>query len=64
MQMTWQALGGDADEIYLAPLKERCERDGLGLPEDGMARQARLHLHRGIWLVFGSHRRRSGRFMI
>jgi DNA sulfur modification protein DndE len=29
-------------------LKERCERDGLGCSDDVLARQFRLHLHRGI----------------
>ena len=46
--MTWQVFGGDAHEIYLALLKERCERDGLGTSDDVLARQLRLHLHRGI----------------
>jgi DNA sulfur modification protein DndE len=41
-------FGGDAHEIYLAVLKERCERDGLGTSDDVLARQLRLHLHRGI----------------
>jgi DNA sulfur modification protein DndE len=48
VEMTWQVFGGDAHEIYLALLKERCERDGLGTSEDVLARQLRLHLHRGI----------------
>jgi DNA sulfur modification protein DndE len=34
--------------VYLALLKERCERDGLGTSDDVLARQLRLHLHRGI----------------
>ena len=49
VEMTWQVFGGDAQEIYLALLKERCERDGLGTSDDDvLARQFRLHLHRGI----------------
>jgi DNA sulfur modification protein DndE len=48
VEMTWQVFGGDAQEIYLALLKERCERDGLGTSDDVLARQFRLHLHRGI----------------
>ena len=48
VEMTWQVFGGDAHEIYLALLKERCERDGLGTSDDVLARQLRLHLHRGI----------------
>jgi DNA sulfur modification protein DndE len=48
VEMTWQVFGGDAHEIYLALLKERCEQDGLGTDDDVLARQFRLHLHRGI----------------
>ncbi len=48
VEMTWQVFGGDAHELYLALLKERCERDGLGCSDDVLARQFRLHLHRGI----------------
>jgi DNA sulfur modification protein DndE len=48
VEMSWPVFGGDAHEIYLALLKERCERDGLGISEDVLARQFRLHLHRGI----------------
>ena len=48
VEMTWQTFGGDAHELYLAILKERCVRDGLGCSDDVLARQFRLHLHRGI----------------
>jgi DNA sulfur modification protein DndE len=48
VEMSWAVFGGDAQEIYLALLKERCERDGLGSSDEVLARQFRLHLHRGI----------------
>ncbi len=48
VEMTWAVFGGDAHELYLALLKERCQRDGLGSSEEVLARQFRLHLHRGI----------------
>ena len=48
VELTWQVFGGEAHELYLAILKERCERDGLGTADDVLARQFRLHLHRGI----------------
>jgi DNA sulfur modification protein DndE len=48
VEMTWQVFGGDCQELYLALLKERCERDGLGTSEEVLGRQFRLHLHRGI----------------
>ena len=48
VEMTWHVFGGEAHELYLALLKERCERDGLGTSDDVLGRQFRLHLHRGI----------------
>ena len=48
VEMSWPVFGGDAHEIYLAMLKERCERDGLGSSDEVLTRQFRLHLHRGI----------------
>jgi DNA sulfur modification protein DndE len=46
--MTWKVFGGAYEEIYLALLKERCQRDGLGTSDEILATQFRLHLHRGI----------------
>ena len=48
VEMTWQVFGGEAQDLYLAILKERCERDGLGTSEEVLLRQFRLHLHRGV----------------
>lgn len=48
VEMAWQVFGGEAQELYLALLKERCQRDGLGGEDDVLATQFRLHLHRGI----------------
>lgn len=48
VEMTWHVFGGDAEEIYLAILKERCHRDGLEITDEILQRQFRLHLHRGI----------------
>jgi len=48
VEMTWQVFGGEAQELYLALLKERCEADGMGVAEETLARQFRLHLHCGI----------------
>ncbi len=57
--MTWQVFGGEAQELYLALLQERCERDGLGTADDVLARQFRLHLHRGIGYLAAPHATRS-----
>ena len=48
VEMTWQTFGGEAHELYLAVLKERCVRDGIGSSDEVIARQFRLHLHRGL----------------
>jgi DNA sulfur modification protein DndE len=48
LEMTWKVFGGPHHEIYLALLKQRCNRDGLGASDDVLATQFRLHLHRGI----------------
>jgi DNA sulfur modification protein DndE len=53
--MTWQVFGGEAQELYLALLKERCVRDGLGTADEALARQFRLHLHRGISYLATPH---------
>jgi DNA sulfur modification protein DndE len=52
-------FGGDVQEVYLALLKERCEADGLGTSEEVLARQFRLHLHRGIGYLATPHLVRS-----
>jgi DNA sulfur modification protein DndE len=48
VEMTWKIFGGSYQEVYLALLKERCQRDGLGISEEVLTTQFRLHLHRGI----------------
>lgn len=49
VEMTWQTFGGEHHELYLALLKERCERDGLDSSNSTiLSQQFRLHLHRGI----------------
>lgn len=48
VEMTWKVFGGAYEDIYLALLRERCQADGLGISDDVLAVQFRLHLHRGI----------------
>jgi len=48
VEMSWQVFGGDAQELYLALLKERCHKDNLEITDEVLLRQFRLHLHRGI----------------
>ncbi|ATY84458.1 DNA sulfur modification protein DndE [Kyrpidia spormannii] len=48
VEMTWQVFGGEYQDIYEALIIERCISDGLGTSPDILAKQFRLHLHRGI----------------
>ncbi len=48
VEMTWQVFGGEAHELHLGLLQERCVQDGLGISDEVLNRQVRLHLHRGI----------------
>ena len=48
VEMTWKVFGGAHHDIYLALLKERCHKDGLGTSDEVISAQFRLHLHRGI----------------
>jgi len=59
VEMSWHVFGGDAHEIYLALLKERCVQDGMGTSDEVLARQFRLHLHRGISYLATPHTIRS-----
>jgi DNA sulfur modification protein DndE len=59
VEMSWHVFGGEAHELYRALLAERCERDGLWTSEEILARQFRLHLHRGIGYLAAPHAIRS-----
>lgn len=48
VEMTWQVFGGEHAELYLALLIERMVQDKGDITDRELARQFRLHLHRGI----------------
>jgi DNA sulfur modification protein DndE len=58
VEMTWRVFGGSYHELFLALLKERCLRDGLGTDPEVLAQQFRLHLHRGIAYLAGDRKLR------
>ncbi|HEY8384216.1 MAG TPA: DNA sulfur modification protein DndE [Microvirga sp.] len=60
VEMTWRVFGGRHHELYMALLKERCLRDGLGVEDEVLASQFRLHLHRGIAYLASDRRIRDG----
>ena len=59
VEMTWRVFGGRYADLYFALLKERCVLDGLGLDDDTLAHQFRLHLHRGIAYLAGNKKLRK-----
>ena len=48
VEMSWRVFGGRHVDLYLALLKERLCRDELPTDPETVARQFRLHRHRGI----------------
>ncbi len=48
VEMTWEVFGGEFSEIWLAALRERCQRDGLPTDDQTLMQQLRLHMHRGV----------------
>ncbi|MBW4507933.1 MAG: DNA sulfur modification protein DndE [Scytonematopsis contorta HA4267-MV1] len=53
VEMTWRVFGGEASDILLIALKQRCYNDGLGTDKQTLAEQFTLHLHRGIGYLAG-----------
>ncbi len=53
LEMTWQVFGGEAGDLLLIALKQRCHTDGLSTDHETLAAQLRLHLHRGIGYLAG-----------
>jgi len=54
IQMDWRTFAGALDEVYWALLRERCVIDGLDpTDEEVVAKEFRLHLHRGISYLAG-----------
>ena len=59
VEMSWRVFGGRYADLYAVILKERCVRDGLGTDPETLARQFRLHLHRGISYLAGNRELRN-----
>lgn len=45
-------LMGEWDPLIVALLKERCAADGLALDNEGLIKQFRAHLNRGVMLLY------------
>ncbi|MCY4257652.1 MAG: DNA sulfur modification protein DndE [bacterium] len=54
VEMSWSTFGGSTDDVYTAIMQARCEVDGIPQTPDNLAKQFRLHLHRGITYFVGT----------
>ena len=54
VEMSWSTFGGHAADVYAAIIHARCEADGIPQTPDALAKQFRLHLHRGITYLVGT----------
>jgi DNA sulfur modification protein DndE len=55
VEMSWHVFGGEYHEIYRALVIQRCTEDGLPTDASTLARQFRIHLHRGISYLAASN---------
>jgi DNA sulfur modification protein DndE len=55
VEMSWHVFGGEYHEIYRALVIQRCIDDGLPTDPATLARQFRIHLHRGISYLAASN---------
>lgn len=53
VELTWDVFGGEMADILIIALKQRCYNDKLGTDKETLAKQFRLHLHRGIGYLAG-----------
>ena len=54
VEMSWSTFGGQSADVYTAIIQARCEVDGIPQTPDALAKQFRLHLHRGITYLVGT----------
>lgn len=54
VEMSWPTFGGSSADLYTAVIQARCETDGVPQTPAELAKQFRLHLHRGITYLVGN----------
>lgn len=54
VEMSWLTFGGPSADVYAAIIQARCEVDGIPQTPEALAKQFRLHLHRGISYLVGT----------
>lgn len=59
IEMTWRTFGGEAEDIYMALLRSRCEVDGNTLTRDTLSESLRGHIARGAARLVGNRHMKS-----
>ena len=55
VDISWETLFGEYQDLYEYLIRERCLRDGLGTEPDTLAQYFKLHLTRGIAYLSGTN---------
>ena len=58
IEMSWQVFAGPLSETLILALRQRLADDELGLDDETLVVQFRLHLHRGIAYLAGENVRK------
>lgn len=53
IEIAWRTFGGEYADVYLALVRDRCARDGLGVDDQTFSDQLHAHIHRGISYLAG-----------
>lgn len=53
LEIAWRTFAGEYEDLYYALLLLRCRADGVEMRDGEIARQLRLHIHRGLASMAG-----------
>jgi DNA sulfur modification protein DndE len=59
IEMTWRTFGGEAEEVYMALLRARCDADGNTATKDALSESLRGHIARGAARLVGNRQMKS-----
>ena len=48
LEIAWRTFAGEAGDVYLAVLRDRCNRAGIARTKENLTLQLRLHVERGV----------------
>ena len=63
VEMTWKTFTGGQEDLYTGLLLLRAKKDGIGFDDQKISHYFKLHLHRGISYLNGSHTESIEKFL-